>query len=330
MTRPVEGGVDIFAESELVISFEILLAGVGERTVADIYAPAAKLEIAHAMAGQTAERGSSADLVVLATPQVASGDETERDGAVYVRIIDSLLAPVRHDGAQKESEILHDLLLDIDSAAGLEVAAVQRIEPWGQIAGADRVLNNIVDIAKAAIVAVSEKFDGARLSEKFVASFELRDGHVLPKQFGLDVETVGDRGELENAGSSRPPILLPLDREAMGIAPRVGGVIEGTQRVESEVQKAGRRIVRVNIVVEDVADREFSEGNDDAVTIDLTRDLVLYRFEHLAARALVRILPSLALAKSDDLAQKIALETHVGRRAAHLGDGAVNIRGGAD
>ena len=53
-------------------------------------------------------------------------------------------------------------------------------------------------------------------------------------------------------------------------------------------------------------------------------------FEHFAARALVRILPSVVAAQPYDLPQKIALEAHVGRRAAHFGDGAVDIRGRAD
>ena len=89
--------------------------------------------------------------------------------------------------------------------------------------------------------------------------------------------------------------------------------------------------MRINIVVEDVADGEFAERDDNAVLVDLAGNLVLHRLQHFAARAFVGISLAFAAAvEADDLAQKIALEPHIGRGAPHLGDGAVDIGGGAD
>ena len=75
----VEGRVHILAEAELIIGLKILLAGIGQCAVADIDAGSAKSEEAHARPMQPAKRRRDADFVIVASPQLASGDEARRN-----------------------------------------------------------------------------------------------------------------------------------------------------------------------------------------------------------------------------------------------------------
>ena len=279
---------------------------------------------------QPAEGERGADLVVLAAPVRAAGDETEGDGAVDVGVINRFVAAVGHTGAQEKPEMRHELLLEIDPPAKLHRALAHTVDARRKFAGRESEAYHIVDLAHSPVVAIGEKLDRARLTEEFVAAFQFRDAHILAKDLRLYFEPVGYRRELKNAAARRPPVLLPLHRESVRVAPCVGGVVERPERVEGKVQKACRRVMRIDIVVEDVAYCEFAQRDDNSITIDSARYLVLERFEHLALRALIRIIDFAGAVQSDDLAQEVALKSHIGRGAADLGDGAIDVGGGAD
>ena len=215
----IEGRVHILAKAKLVIGLKILFAGIGQRAVADIDAGSAKSEEAHARPVQPAQGRRDADLIVISAPQLACGDQAGGNLPIDIGVIDRLIASVAHAGAEEEAEILCDLLLNVDSAAHLYRSLTYAVDDWGKLAREIRIADDVIHFAQIAIIPVSEKFDGAGLAKELVASFKLCYAHKLAKEHRLDVEAIGNCRKLEDASARRPPILLPLDREAMGIAP---------------------------------------------------------------------------------------------------------------
>src|SRR5208283_5566850 len=101
--------------------------------------------------------------------------------------------------------------------------------------------------------------------------------------------------------------LLPFERRALRIAPRIGGVVEGAHVDDGPVQEAVARVMRVAIIVEEVDDRIFADGEGQAVGVDRAAEQILSWIDRLAVAA-----------EPDRLAHEIALEAKIGAGMADL------------
>src|SRR5262249_8333704 len=116
----------------------------------------------------------------------------------------------------------------------------------GDLAGFVRDLESALDLS-----------DQLKLTERRIEGRAVRNGR-----------------EIESSPTHLPRPLIPLRHGTVGVAPRVGGVVERPGVDERPVQKVIPRIVRVPIVIEDVADGELAHGKNQAVGGSRYRELI--------------------------------------------------------
>ena len=135
--------------------------------------------------------------------------------------------------------------------------------------------------------AAEEGGDGdlARLAPQLVASFELDDRLEL-LELRIEFRTVRHDRQVEQARAHCPKAPIPFDGCAIGIAPRVRGVIEGAGIDDRPVHEVGAGIVRIFVGVENIADAKLADRDDDPVRglrarelVDVGIDLLLFAAE---------------------------------------------------
>jgi hypothetical protein len=96
--------VEVFTKTKLVISLHILFAPVAHSSIAYIGAPAAEFEIPDVIAMKSSGCGGYADLIVIMPPELAIENESSRDLAVVVDIVDSLVAAIGYAPPHKHAD----------------------------------------------------------------------------------------------------------------------------------------------------------------------------------------------------------------------------------
>jgi len=133
-------------------------------------------------------------------------------------------------------------------------------------------------------------------------------GHVLVLAEGrIEFGAVGHDRQVEGASPQRPAPLVPLGRDAIGVAPGVGGVVESPGVDQRPVHEVAARVVGVCIGVEDIDHREPAHPEHQAVGGPRAAQLVLIGIDRLALAAQI-----------DGLAEKEALQPEIGRALADL------------
>lgn len=97
----------------------------------------------------------------------------------------------------------------------------------------------------------------------------------------VDQLAIGHVRGQERARAGDKPALIQLYRAPGSVAPCVGGVIERTCLNNRPIEEIVTRIVRIDILVEDVATGEFANRNDNPICRARPRELVQVRVEAL-------------------------------------------------
>lgn len=216
----IKGEIEPAIHAVSVIELRDLLAAIGERAISDIYARAAVREVADLRAREPAKSNGRSNLISWPTPQRARRDNAHRKLAIDIRIVDRLIAPVEHAGPQKSSKPRHELLLNVDAAACLQMSLAQILDAWREVASSVSERDNLVIFAQIAVVAVDEKMRLSRLTPKFISTLKFGDAHELTSQHWFDLEAIGNFRKLEEAAAQSPPILPPFEGCAVGVAPQ--------------------------------------------------------------------------------------------------------------
>ena len=156
----------------------------------------------------------------------------------------------------------------------------------------------------------------ARLLEDGVALFEFDHGAAGLE--GQDV-AVGLRRHFEQAGAHGPILPVQLDHGAAGIAGQVGGEVVGRRTPHRPVHEVGARVVRIGIVVEEVAHRKAADNDGHAIDVAFAGKLV---------RAVGDIF--LFAAETEGLLEEVALRADSRKRRARLLRLAVRKAGDAE
>src|SRR5690348_568839 len=113
-----------------------------------------------------------------------------------------------------------------------------------------------------------EKAQLARPAADLVPRLELGYRAEGPPEARLEVAVIGDLGLEEPAAAERPVLLVQLDRDAVGEALLIGGIVPGAGLPQAPIEEGGARVMRILVVVEDIGDGEFSGGHGDARYVD--------------------------------------------------------------
>jgi hypothetical protein len=97
----------------------------------------------------------------------------------------------------------------------------------------------------------------------------------------VELEAVGDLRLRRRAEARRPVAVVVFEDEAPCVSARVGRVIPGAGGPVGPVQELGSRVVRVAVVVEEVADSELSDRKSPAAHRPPAGDLVGVLFHAL-------------------------------------------------
>ena len=90
----------------------------------------------------------------------------------------------------------------------------------------------------------------------------------------VEIFAIGNIGYQEIAGANRPVLLVQIEHRPVGIPLLIGGIIERAGINQRPIHETNASIVRVGVVVEDVADRKLAERECQPGNIFLPGHLV--------------------------------------------------------
>ena len=110
----------------------------------------------------------------------------------------------------------------------------------------------------------------------------LEFGHeFILAEGGVEIDLVRHFRQREEADAQGPPILIPLDRAAISIAPGIRRIIVSAGIDDRPVEEIGARIMRIAVGVENIGRRELAGGDDEIVRLPRAGDLVRAVFDFL-------------------------------------------------
>ena len=144
------------------------------------------------------------------------------------------------------------------------------------------------------------------MPEQRVPFFRFRNKFELAEA-AHQFRAVGHPRQVEQARAQGPPILSPLSRAAIRIAPRIGGIVERAGIDERPIEEILLGIVRVLVGVEDIGDRKLAGGKDEIVRRARAAEFVGIGIDLLALAAEI-----------ESLSEEQPLQPEIGRRLADL------------
>ena len=88
---------------------------------------------------------------------------------------------------------------------------------------------------------------------------------LILAEAGFQGDAVRYRRQVEQAEAPGPLADRQLGRAAIGIAPRIGGIVERAEVDRRPVEEVVTRIVRVFVLVENVADAELADRDGEPI-----------------------------------------------------------------
>ena len=223
--------------------------------------PAARVLLVNT--GDAVDDAGNGEGVVRFAPPLAVQRQTARNGPVDIAELVRLNLAISETGPQEGAQVRGDLLLDVD-AQSAPAAILANQGGAGRRGGGLAERDRVSESPHASAAQEAGKPDRAVLSADPVTPLDLFDELELTKPW-VQLGAVGHLGKIEGAGSQRPVPLVPLGGGADGVAPGVGGVVEGSGDDQRPIQEVVLGIVGELVGVEDVGDVQFADREDQAV-----------------------------------------------------------------
>ena len=96
-------------------------------------------------------------------------------------------------------------------------------------------------------------------AEKRVIVLDLDNVLAPLEEPRVEIFAIGNIGHRESAGANRPVLLVQIEHRPVSIPLLIGGIIERAGINQRPIHETDASIVRVGVVVEDVADRKLAE-----------------------------------------------------------------------
>src|ERR1035437_2294055 len=242
---------------------DFFAAGIWQHAVADEDAQATGIEKRLVHAGNAVYDTGDAERVVIPPPPLARDRKARGDGAVDIGEFVGLFAAIRHPGADKQTDIGDELLLQVhaDAAPALVLPHSGDI---GRSSCKRRQLDRVLEASHPTSRQKACDRDFAGLIPNGISALDFADPLEL-SECRIEVSRIRSDRKVEHAAAQRPGTLIPLHRRADGIGPGIRGVIERPGVEDGPVQEIAARIMGVFVSIEDIDHAEFSDREYQAV-----------------------------------------------------------------
>src|SRR3984893_11750889 len=212
-----------------------------------------------------------------------------RNGLIHVGELVWLDLAIRYASSGKDANIGDDLLLPADIHSGSAGVTAHRRDV-GRSSRDLREVDGILEAPHAAAGEISIDQNPAGFPPERVAALDFADPLDLRKMW-VEIGAVRHYRKIEQASTYCPIALIPFDGRAIGIAPGIGGVIEGPGIDQRPVEEIVARVVGIVEGVENVGDAELANGNHQPVGSLRSRKLVDAGLHFLCLATKVDCLP---------------------------------------
>jgi hypothetical protein len=257
--------------------------------IADQNSQSAGIEKRLVHAGDAVDDTGNAEGVVIPPPLLSRHREAGRDAAVDVGEFIGFLGAIRDSGADKQTDIGHQLLLQVHADAGPALVSPH----GGDVGGASGQRGQLDGVLEASHPASRQKSvdrQFAGLIPDDISPLEFADPLELP-ELRIKVGRIGSDRKVEQAAAQGPGTLVPLRRRADRISPRVRSIVERSGVDDGPVHEIGAGIMGVFVGIEDIAHADFSDGEHQPIRRLRSGELVKSGVDFLDLAAEVDGLP---------------------------------------
>jgi hypothetical protein len=235
-----------------------------------------RLQIAAPVRGKGIAQYRQAEGVLGPPPGGALEGQAGGEGTVHLGKGQRLALAVRFHRPQENPQVVVDGLFHVHPEAVLDLVAVAHLKQRLRVgAGMGvQVVQGILEAGQPRLVAPGQNAHLAGLPAQCVGVFDFHLVAVMPADGVVGRLHVGFLGAGHAAEAQHPLSLVPLAGEAPAEAPGVRRVVVGGVGHVAPVHELAAGVLGVGVVVEHVEGGEIAHGEDEAVLVHRSRQLV--------------------------------------------------------